>query len=59
MHYNMKFGAARVQQMVPHMMGVFAELGLAYSMGGNVGNTMDSHRVIALAAEVGCAPTPG
>lgn len=43
--YKEKFGAARVEQMVPHMTQVFAELGIKYSLGGNTGNTFDSHRI--------------
>lgn len=53
MHYNKKFGVDRVKQMMPHMKAVFAELGIAYNMDGNIGNTMDSHRLMVLAQEQG------
>eukprot|EP00051_Salpingoeca_urceolata_P035109 m.28234 g.28234 ORF g.28234 m.28234 type:complete len:189 (-) comp8786_c0_seq1:303-869(-) len=52
-HYNKKFGTERVQAMVPRMTQVFADLGINYSMGGETGNTMDSHRLLTLAAKQG------
>ena len=46
-HYKAKFGAARVAQMMPHMVQTFAQEGIpGYSINGRVGNTMDSHRLL-------------
>jgi len=47
--YIDKFGAARVQQMVPMMTRRFADVGLQYSMGGKTGSTVDSHRLSVFA----------
>mmetsp|Transcript_12720 Transcript_12720/g.27557 ORF Transcript_12720/g.27557 Transcript_12720/m.27557 type:complete len:214 (+) Transcript_12720:94-735(+) len=51
--YNEKFGAARVAQMMPMMAQTFSQLGLKYSVGGLTGNTLDSHRLIHWAGQVG------
>mmetsp|Transcript_14477 Transcript_14477/g.34222 ORF Transcript_14477/g.34222 Transcript_14477/m.34222 type:complete len:152 (+) Transcript_14477:256-711(+) len=51
--YNEKFGAARIAQMLPMMAARFGEVGLTYSIGGNTGNTLDSHRLAAHALKVG------
>jgi predicted DsbA family dithiol-disulfide isomerase len=51
--YKEKFGAGRVEQMMPRMLQVFGNLGLQFSMGGNTGNTMTSHRLIQWAGSVG------
>lgn len=50
-YYNSKFGAARVKPMVENMRRLFAERGLDYKMGGKTGNTLDSHRLLELAAQ--------
>ncbi|KAG2446597.1 hypothetical protein HYH02_008582 [Chlamydomonas schloesseri] len=52
-YYNDKFGPAKVAQMMPMMAKVYADLGLAYSTGGMIGNTLDSHRLIAWAEQFG------
>lgn len=54
-YYNDKFGAARVAQMVPFMQEKFRSIGIEYSMGGNTGNTMDSHRLITYTEKLGSA----
>jgi predicted DsbA family dithiol-disulfide isomerase len=51
--YHQKFGKEKVEQMVPFMVQKFASIGIDYKMGGDVGNTMDSHRVIAYAEDFG------
>ena len=53
--YKEKFGEARIAQMLPHMTKTFAELGVHYSIGGLTGSTLDSHRLIHWAGEVGGA----
>jgi len=53
-HYNAKFGAERVAQMMPRMVQTFAEEGIpGYSINGKVGNTMDSHRLLEYALSKG------
>lgn len=53
-HYKLKFGADRVAQMMPRMVQTFAEEGIpGYSIEGNVGNTMDSHRLLEYALRQG------
>eukprot|EP01094_Clydonella_sp_ATCC50884_P016835 TRINITY_DN2839_c0_g2_i2.p1 TRINITY_DN2839_c0_g2~~TRINITY_DN2839_c0_g2_i2.p1 ORF type:complete len:185 (+),score=75.99 TRINITY_DN2839_c0_g2_i2:153-707(+) len=44
--YNAKFGPERVQKMLPYMKSVGEQDGIAFSYGGLVGNTFDSHRLI-------------
>jgi len=51
--YEEKFGAQRIQQMIPHMKSVGDEVGIKFSYGGNIGNTFDSHRLIWQARETG------
>ncbi|EFJ49696.1 hypothetical protein VOLCADRAFT_80613 [Volvox carteri f. nagariensis] len=51
--YNQKFGAAQVAQMMPRMARTFAEEGLQYSVGGLLGNTLSSHRLIAWSEQFG------
>lgn len=51
--YIKKFGAQRTQQMMPHMQGVFRELGLDFKAGGRTGSTLNSHRLLAWAAGQG------
>ncbi|CAI5514654.1 unnamed protein product [Closterium sp. Naga37s-1] len=46
--YRSLFGD-RMPAITARMTGVFDELGLKYSLGGLTGNTLDSHRLIALA----------
>ncbi|KAL0028163.1 hypothetical protein WJX77_011577 [Trebouxia sp. C0004] len=48
-----KFGEQRVKQMIPMMMETFAKEGLNYSMEGQTGSTLNSHRLIALAGQQG------
>jgi len=49
--YNKKFGADRVKQIIPHMKSVGKKHGINFSYGGKIANTLDSHRVIHLAAQ--------
>jgi len=51
--YNEKFGAERIKMMLPRMTEAFAKVGVKYSMGGNTGNTFDSHRLIYYAGTKG------
>mmetsp|Transcript_25401 Transcript_25401/g.64427 ORF Transcript_25401/g.64427 Transcript_25401/m.64427 type:complete len:184 (-) Transcript_25401:123-674(-) len=51
--YKEKFGAARIEQMLPHMTQTFKKVGVDYSMGGDTGNTLTSHRLLQWAASVG------
>ena len=53
--YRAKFGEARVAQMLPMMTKTFLDLGVSYSIGGLTGSTLDSHRLIHWAGEVGGA----
>jgi len=53
-HYKAKFGAARVEQMMPRMVQTFADEGIpGYSINGKVGNSMDSHRLLEYALQKG------
>mmetsp|Transcript_81121 Transcript_81121/g.161316 ORF Transcript_81121/g.161316 Transcript_81121/m.161316 type:complete len:266 (-) Transcript_81121:422-1219(-) len=53
-HYISKFGAERVNQMVPHMVQTFEAEGIpGYNINGRVGNTMDSHRLLEYALKHG------
>lgn len=47
------FGERRFEEMQVRMRATFASVGLDYSVGGNVGNTMDAHRLIAWAEDAG------
>mmetsp|Transcript_8591 Transcript_8591/g.18227 ORF Transcript_8591/g.18227 Transcript_8591/m.18227 type:complete len:109 (-) Transcript_8591:13-339(-) len=51
--YMQKFGAARVAQMVPMMVGKFNDVGIKYSLGGQTGSTVDSHRLATYAYQQG------
>ena len=51
--YERKFGKARFQAMIPHMEMVGAGEGITFKYGGKIGNTRDSHRVIAEAGSKG------
>lgn len=53
--YKQKFGAARVASMVPMMTAKFKAVGIDYSMGGNTGSTIDSHRLATYAYQQGGA----
>jgi len=52
-YYKSKFGEARVAQMIPYMVENGRRDGIEFSYGGDVGNTLDSHRLIELAAQHG------
>ncbi|KAK9825745.1 hypothetical protein WJX74_003649 [Apatococcus lobatus] len=52
-YYKDKFGESRTAAMLPRMTETFAQEGLAYSMDGLTGNTLDSHRLIAAAGQQG------
>ena len=45
-HYKKKFGAERAAQMIPRMQATGREEGIAFSYGGNIGNTLLSHRLV-------------
>ncbi len=49
-----KFGAERMAMMLPHMKNVGESLGINFSYGGNIGNTLASHRLIKYADKQGC-----
>lgn len=51
--YKSKFGAQRVDSMIPMMKKVGREHGIQFSYGGNIGNTFDSHRLIWKARQQG------
>mmetsp|Transcript_78825 Transcript_78825/g.115431 ORF Transcript_78825/g.115431 Transcript_78825/m.115431 type:complete len:181 (+) Transcript_78825:330-872(+) len=51
--YNEKFGEERIKMMLPRMTQAFANVGVKYSMGGDTGNTFDSHRLIYFAGMKG------
>lgn len=53
--YNEKFGEERIKMMLPRMTETFSKLGIKYSMGGDTGNTFDSHRLIYYAGTKGTA----
>ena len=52
-HYKKKFGPSRVEAMVPHMIATGRSEGIEFSYGGNIGNTLDSHRLAYQAREEG------
>eukprot|EP00471_Norrisiella_sphaerica_P001310 CAMPEP_0184487230 /NCGR_PEP_ID=MMETSP0113_2-20130426/9526_1 /TAXON_ID=91329 /ORGANISM="Norrisiella sphaerica, Strain BC52" /LENGTH=157 /DNA_ID=CAMNT_0026869445 /DNA_START=376 /DNA_END=849 /DNA_ORIENTATION=+ len=51
--YNQKFGKERVEKMVPYMKEQGAKVGIKFSYGGKVGNTLNSHRLVQFAKEKG------
>mmetsp|Transcript_51558 Transcript_51558/g.83641 ORF Transcript_51558/g.83641 Transcript_51558/m.83641 type:complete len:186 (-) Transcript_51558:285-842(-) len=51
--YTKKFGADRVKGLLPQMIATGQQDGINFSYGGNVGNTFDSHRLIAFAEKQG------
>ncbi|KAL3797361.1 hypothetical protein HJC23_010487 [Cyclotella cryptica] len=52
-YYYSKFGEDNVKRMIPRMKATALEHGINMNYGGTVGNTLDSHRLIWLAREVG------
>lgn len=52
-YYEAKFGSKMVRDMIPRMKAVAREHGIEMEYGGHVGNTLDSHRLIWKAREVG------
>ena len=52
-YYQDRFGAQRVQSMIPQMKQVGASVGIQFDYGGSIGNTLDSHRFLWKAREVG------
>lgn len=44
--YERKFGKDRVERMIPYMKKVGEGVGINFSYGGNIANTMDSHRLL-------------
>ena len=51
--YERKFGKSRFEQMIPHMEAVGQAEGITFKYGGMIGNTRDSHRLIAEAGARG------
>jgi predicted DsbA family dithiol-disulfide isomerase len=45
-HYNSKFGAARVEQMLPMMHKVGGQEGISFDYGGKIANTRLSHALL-------------
>jgi predicted DsbA family dithiol-disulfide isomerase len=56
-HYKRKFGEERMAQMIPYMRATGAKETppIAFSYGGRISNTLDSHRLLELAHEQGGA----
>ncbi|KAL5208943.1 hypothetical protein ABZP36_004566 [Zizania latifolia] len=52
-YYRMKFGPIQFEHATARMTEMFRGLGMEYDMSGLTGNTMDSHRLIALAGHQG------
>lgn len=53
--YKKKFGEARMAQMLPQMQRVGLEDGITFSYGGKIAHTLDSHRIMELAFDLGGA----
>jgi predicted DsbA family dithiol-disulfide isomerase len=51
--YERKFGKARFAQMIPQMEEVGKREGIQFKFGGKIGNTRNSHRLIAEAGAAG------
>ncbi|XP_008681233.1 uncharacterized protein [Zea mays] len=51
--YKAKFGPVQYERVISRMAEIFRGLGLEYDMSGLTGDTMDSHRLIALAGHQG------
>jgi len=49
--YIKKFGESRVQSMIPRMIETGMKDGIKFSYGGNISNTIDSHRLATWALE--------
>ena len=52
-HYKQKLGARRTAEMVPYMQSVGEPLGIKFSYGGLIANTLDSHRLIYWSKQFG------
>mmetsp|Transcript_381 Transcript_381/g.1238 ORF Transcript_381/g.1238 Transcript_381/m.1238 type:complete len:175 (+) Transcript_381:164-688(+) len=52
-YYESKFGKERSEMMYQRLSSVFENLGIKYSLGGNTGPTLDSHRLITWSARFG------
>lgn len=52
-YYNSRFGAQKVNQIIPQMKQVGDAENIKFSYGGSIGNTFESHRLIWKAREVG------
>lgn len=52
-YYVQKFGAARLDAIHAHVARAGAAVGIAFSFGGNTGNTRDSHRLVRLSRGYG------
>ncbi|XP_024394150.1 uncharacterized protein [Physcomitrium patens] len=52
-YYRSKFGEGRMHMIVDHVGAAFANLGYKFSIGGETGSTLDSHRLIELAGRQG------
>ena len=52
-NYWDKFGEARTRMIVDRVAATFLNLGYKFSIGGNTGSTVESHRLIALAGRQG------
>lgn len=51
--YESRFGAERTAMMMKNLQGVGAAVGINFTLGGNTGNTLQSHRLVDLALETG------
>ncbi|KAJ3285555.1 hypothetical protein HDU79_007236, partial [Rhizoclosmatium sp. JEL0117] len=51
-HYHKKFGKDRFDQMNVHVKNIGAALGINFSYGGLIGNSLDSHRLVKYAGTV-------
>jgi predicted DsbA family dithiol-disulfide isomerase len=51
--YERKFGKSRMAQMIPYMAAIGGSVGIRFKYGGKIGNTRDSHRLIAEAGARG------
>jgi predicted DsbA family dithiol-disulfide isomerase len=52
-YYKDRFGPERVEQMIPQMKQVGLSVQINFNYGGFIGNTLDSHRLIWKAREMG------
>mmetsp|Transcript_20818 Transcript_20818/g.51057 ORF Transcript_20818/g.51057 Transcript_20818/m.51057 type:complete len:149 (+) Transcript_20818:279-725(+) len=51
--YQEKFGKDRVEKMIPYMKEQGEKVGIKFSYGGKVGNTLASHRLVEFAKTKG------